>query len=231
MTRICSKRRAARRLLDRLVLPSMVCGLAVTLMAGCGGEAGLLGALMGHIPTEEEIAEYSEQIEALPSADVRIVNRTDMLASVHIESGIQGLEDELFGVIGAGEFLTSVDSSLVLIAAQGTATGAVKCGDVIGIAIRCPYDGASFGIESDSYGLHLQAGNVLLTGIGAANETFAGDVVSTVRFLVPAEDGVDCTTATVVIEIDLPATGQVVDEETGAVVQPGEPGSGTLRLE
>lgn|GEM_PF-1506361 len=213
-------------------------GMAALLcLAGCG-----LTDLLGYIPTEEELElynwelkEFNERVENLPLLAVRIVNNTDVIASVELESGMAGPEPDLFGDLPYLEYeepyLTPVDGQTVLIAPGGTATGTIKCGEVIGVSAQAPFDEPSFDYGGDAFGLYVSPGNIDFSGIGSPGGGFEGDSITTTRFVRPAEDGVDCEADVLVIQIDTIATGKIIDEETGELLQAKKPGTGTLSVE
>jgi hypothetical protein len=82
------------------------------------------------------------------------------------------------------------------------------------------------------FGLYLTGGNVALASVGqpAEEAVFTGDVVYTLRFVQPAEDGLDCATERLVITIDTPATESVYDAQ-GQLVTGAVPGTGTVAIE
>lgn len=222
-------RRTGGSRIRRLVAEYGSACVMLVLLTGCG-PGSMLGFLTGYIPTEEELAEYTARIESLPLLQVRIVNNTDVLTSVALTSGVSGLEQDLFTVVGES-YLTSVDDRTVLITAGGTATGSIKCGEVIGLSIRAPYNGPTFGYAGGRLGIYQESGNIQLSGVGVSDERFSGDLVSTTRFLRPEEDEIDCESAVLVIEIDTAAVYEIVDPDTGAVTAPAVWGIGTITLE
>ncbi|MFQ5413771.1 MAG: hypothetical protein ACE5E6_04860 [Phycisphaerae bacterium] len=204
---------------------------AACALAACVGPFGDLLAL---VPSEEELAAFNERVAALPSVAVRIVNNTDVLASVKLEVSMPGLESEVLGAVGGvagADILNQIDSRELLISAGGAATGSIKCGETIGISARAPFDASGFGFTSSGFGPFFEPGNIQFSGTGASDESFTGDIVSTVRLIRPAVDGIDCETATLVIQIDTPGVEEVVDPDTGAVVTPAAPGTGTVLVE
>jgi hypothetical protein len=214
--------------------------------AGCplGGNAGLLGLLGASEEDLQALAaaqeEFDAEVEALPSVRVRIINETSVMASVDLQAGVSGPElpatssvlDELAGGFAGEEFLTSVASASVFIAARGTVEGEIKCGEVIVVSVRAPFDVEGFGFSDNAFGLYAELGNVSLTGLGASGEEdFTGDIVATARFIRPDMDGLDCETGTLVIRIQTPGASAVRDPDTGQLIASQQPGSGTVSVE
>ena len=234
-------------LLERCRLSYAKISVALAGALALGGGCGLDG-LLGYIPTAEELESYSreldefrQQVEELPSLSIRIVNHTDTVAGVELRSGLTGPEPDFFDdITGLDTYylfeepgLTGIEDISVLIAAGGTVTGEIKCGEVIGVSSAAPFDGVSFGYQygGSDFGLYLSDGNIHLIGIGESGGDFEGDVISLTRFVRIDQDDIDCETAVLVIEIDTPASGAVIDEESGEIIQPKTAGSGTIRVE
>jgi hypothetical protein len=226
---------------------SMVSVALVALAAGSGcndpiaGLAGL-GSLMPSAEElqqyEQDIAQFNDEVANLPALAVRIVNDTDLVARVDLTSAMPFPElatDELvmpdFGADTPS--LSLVDTQTVIVAAHGTATGTLKCGDVLGISISDPLSlGGVEGTDTDAFGLYMPSGNIALRGFGQpAESSFRGDVLNTTRFVRPAEDGLDCSTATLVLTIEAPATPNAYDPATGALISAGKAGQGTVSAE
>jgi len=203
--------------------------------------------LLGLIPTQQDIEAFNQQeqdfkqkIDSLPSITVRLVNNTDMIASVDIESGLSGApvpaffsELSIFGQTSNDNTnLTTVDSQSVLIAAGGEVTGTIKCGELFTVSASAPFDKISFdGFRGKDFGLFVRSGNIQFSGLGTSGEDFEGDTVSTTRFIKPDQDGVNCESDTLVIQIDTVATDDVFDADTGELTQAKSPGTGTVSVE
>lgn len=235
---------------DRSVLPAAVLGAALSVVGCDGGGLGGLAGLLGAIPSAEEIESAGRQFEQfnvlvdnLPSIAVRIVNNTDATAGINLVSGLTAPQPDAFlfdfGYFGEEAYLSTIDEQSVLIAPRGTATGTLKCGEVIGVSASAPFDevffdfnyGYGYGYGGGEFDLYVSSGNVQFDGSGTTGSNFEGDTITTVRFLRPDEDGFDCETDVLVIEINTAAVDVVVDQETGEVLQPKAPGSGTLSIE
>ncbi len=228
-----------------------VLGLATILVFGGGGcppiSSALLGPYADYLPSVEDLQRYEQewnefnaQLENLPQVSVRIINNTAAPARVVLAYGLEGPEypgEEFpFSFVGSSSpYLEYTQEHSVLVAPNGTASGKIGCGDVIGIAAFVPVDSyASFDSYDtyDPFGLYLTGGNVALAGVGQPVEeaVFTGDVVYTVRFVRPAEDGLDCAAERLVITIDTAATESVYDGQ-GKLVTGAVPGTGTVAIE
>ena len=178
-------------------------GLTSTL-TGCGailpfallgsGGFGDLGATFDAI--DAAFTELEQQIDATPFVEVRVVNNSDVTAEVHLISGIQGPEPSefinadlgFFSFIGEFGFnIIEADRQTVLVAPGGTATGELRCGDMIGLSAVAPIDGGanprdfrdfdhSFG-SNDSIDLFVPTGTVSFGGIGTSNDGVRGRLV------------------------------------------------------
>ncbi|MEW6252783.1 MAG: hypothetical protein AB1716_19275 [Planctomycetota bacterium] len=236
----------------RKVLRSRTALLALVAVAGFGlggcppaPSGDLLGMFSDYLPTAEELRAYEQQMiefqqqqENLPLVHVRIVNNTSAAAVVMLNAGltmptppgVSGLsfypEDESFS--------TPVDDRSVLVAAHGTATGTILCGETISIGVTAPLDSllAGFGSYSSSSMPWGPGGNLALTGVGSVGEDpFTGAVIHTSRVVRPATDGLDCATGTLVITIQTAASTSVYDPVTGALLQGATPGAAVLSIE
>lgn len=185
---------------------------------------------------EAELEAFNEKVALLPSISVRIINETSASASVELQAGVAQFvgPDTFFGVPFPGEelFLQSVDNTTAVVAANGTSTGSIKCGEVIGVSVSAPTDLPSLNFGENAFGLFIGGGNVSLSGIGAAGSSdFTGDLVTMARFVRPEEEGIDCETGTLTIRIETLATKPVYDLESGVLTVPAKPGTGTLGVE
>lgn len=193
-------------------------GMISLTMTACGPDNPLsaLAALASFSEEEfealaQEAQAFNELIEALSLVDVRIVNNTDVIAEIEIQSAIPQPDTEaiFFGLpqpdVGFPSFET-IDSKTVRVLPGGTVTGSIKCGEVIGISIRAPFNAPSADRFNDNFGLFIQPGNVQISGIGLADDSFTGDIPAMVRFVQPDTDALDCANGTLVIRIDTPAT-------------------------
>jgi len=182
---------------------------------------------------------WEAEIANWPDVAVRIANNTDATASVGLTSAGVFMPDCGFWFMGSGgdpNYQTADDESL-LVAAHGTATGTIKCGELMAITVRAPYDLSEdpsyYGWYGDyAYGLYLEPGNVALSGVGVTTDNgFSGDTVALIRYVRQVEDGLDCATDTLVITIETLGTARVVDPETGAIISSATPGTGTVSIE
>ena len=124
----------------------------------------------------------------------------------------------------------------MLVDANGTATGTLKCGEVLGISVKAPFDAdaATPGYTYDTndvYDLYLEPGNCASSGAGISQTAFSGDTFTLVRYVRPAEDGLDCATQTLVITINAAGAPSVVDPQTGAVLVNARLGAANLSIE
>lgn len=174
-----------------------------------------------------------------PDVAVRIVNNTDATARVVLTpAGIftANCDFGLFGGWSDDPNYMSADDQSLLVAGNGTATGTVKCGEIIAVTVRAPYDvwddSSYYGWYDSAYGLYLDAGNVAMSGAGVTSDNdFSGDTVSLIRYVRQVEDGLDCASDTLVITIETLGTARVVDQETGAIISSGTPGTGEVSIE
>ena len=199
-------------------LALLLVGLIPFTVAGCGpgnplSALAALASFSGEQFDElsAELETFNEMVEALPSAAVRIVNNTDVIAEIELASAVEDLisDSPFLGIPpieGGFSSFTSVDGKTVQVLPQGTASGTIKCGQVIGVAIRAPSAGVRIDLFNDSFGLFISPGNVQLSGVGVADDSFTGDILAVVRFVRPDEDGFDCQNGTLVIEIETAAT-------------------------
>jgi hypothetical protein len=203
---------------------------ALTLLCGCPW-------ITDAIIYQQSYNEWLAGTEDWPDVAVRIVNDTGGAASVNLVSaGQPPAEPASFGYVGGMEYYSSVETRTVLVDADGTATGTLKCGDVLAIAVKAPFDAdaATFGYAydaNDMYGLYLEPGNCALAGAGVAQSGFTGDTFALLRYVRPAEDGLDCATRTLVITIDAAGVPSVVDPDTGEVTVSARLGAATLSIE
>lgn len=215
------------------VVVAAVLGVGV-LTAGSGCTVGLLASLAG---SSQYYGQVLQAVDALPSANVRIVNETEAEATVSLASSIKmptgppGLGPMLYPYDGA-EYMESADEKSVRVAAGGTVTGTFKCGETIGISVMAGGGDSVFADYPYLFGLSIGGGNINLTGAGGpSGGDFAGDMVSSIRYITPADDGLDCTVGTIVILIQTPSTPSVYSEETGRLVTRGDMGTGTVSIE
>ena len=185
---------------------------------------------------------FLESLVDLPSVTVRIVNNTASAAQVDIESSVAEPEtigeDEFYPMDPwmdeMGPYYFPLDSQVVTLAAGGTATGSVKCGDVIAISALVPTDadGNMFYPIFPS-GIYVAPGNVQFSGTGSLIDSgsFTGDTLSSGWMVRPADDGLDCEGGVLVITIDTSSTRSVYDDETGALVVGAALGAGTVAVE
>lgn len=202
---------------------------------------------------EQEIAEYQSAWEAYvdavenpPTIAMRIFNETDETAIVTIASRVPlpaeprypSCAQFHYGLDLAGQLqLVRVGAlnqrtEVVRVLPRGTVVGHVPCGDVLGLAVAAGAE--SFGhIGSEGgFGLYVADGNVDIGGLGVSGEgRFDGDVVSTARYLLPIEDGLECEGQTLVLQITSPATSARFNHLTGEYLGDGEPGEAELSLE
>jgi hypothetical protein len=182
---------------------------------------------------------WQAEVENWPDLSVRIVNNTDATARVVLTpAGIWTPECDLWFVDASADDpnYQQADEQALLVAAHGTVTGTVKCGELIAVTVRAPYDlsddGSYYNYYNYDYGLYLDPGNVTLSGVGAAAEDgFSGDTVALIRYVRQVEDGLDCANDTLVITIQTLGTARVVDPETGAIIASATPGTGVVSLE
>ena len=192
--------------------------------------------------SDQYYRQVQQAIDALPTVNVRIVNETEVEATVYLASAIKPpTTPPEFGPMlypyDGGEYLESADEKSVRVVGGGTATGALKCGETIGISATA---GGNPGYDDIYYysdysymsGLYLSPGNINLSGAGAtADGDFTGDVVSSIRYIKPADHGLDCSAGTIVIRIQTPGTPSVYNEQTGQLVTRGDMGTGTVTIE
>lgn len=218
---------------DHLCGTRLLGWFVLALVAGCP-MASPVNPLEDFFPGLEELEEWRQQIEALPSVSVRIVNETAAIAQVELLSGLSSaaLFDEAF-LFGIEEpFLDVIDSKTVLVAGGGTVEGALKCGEAIGISVSAPPDQERFLFGAEAFGLFVGGGNVALSGIGSAGDAaFTGDIVTGARFVRPEADGIDCEKDTLVIRIETLSTHTTYDNETGVLVAPATLGTGSVSVE
>jgi hypothetical protein len=182
---------------------------------------------------------WQAEVDNWPDLSVRIVNNTDATASVVLTpAGIWSPGCDLwFGDASSDDpNYQQVDEQSLLVAANGTATGTVKCGEIIAVAVRAPYDlsddGSYYSYYGYDYGLYLDPGNVTLSGVGvSAQDGFSGDTVALIRYVRQVEDGLNCANDTLVITIETLGTARVVDPETGAIIASATPGTGVVSIE
>jgi hypothetical protein len=233
----------------RAVLVAVGGLLAWLPVAGCINPFADLGALQDILPSaaewqqyEQDLAQFNDTVANLSAVAVRIVNDTDLVARVELTSAVEFPQlpgDETYIPDFADETTwTPIDTQTVLVAAHGTATGTLRCGTVLGLSASAPAQpgGDTYSADAGPYGLYFPEGNIALGGVGAAGEedeeaVFSGDVLNTVRFVRPADDGLDCTTGTLVLTITAPATPTVYDPTTGDLVSAGTVGAGTVSIE
>ena len=239
----------ARRQIMPLAVPTWLALIVpVTLLAGCGGGPQTSFAFGGHFGaiTDEfqsildAFESFQARADATPDVAVRIVNDSEVLAMVHLNSGIEGPAPEDFGEFGMvfDSFpfdekdlpLYPLSREQVLVEAGGTAAGAIRCGDTIAISILAPLENTLFLDYEEDFGLYAEPGNVALEGLGTPGEMFTGDTLSTVRYIRPASDGVDCTADTLTIRIESGSRTTVYDPESGALVAGADVGRGTVDL-
>jgi hypothetical protein len=189
---------------------------------------------------ENAYSNWQAEVENWPDLPVRIVNNTDATARVVLGSaGVWTADCGLWFSYASSDDpnYQEADQQSLLVAADGTAIGTVKCGDIIGITVRAPYnlsdDGSYYEwYGSYEYGLYLDAGNVTLSGVGVtADDAFSGDTVALVRYVRQVEDELDCINDTLVITIETLGTARVVDPETGEIISSATPGTGVISIE
>jgi hypothetical protein len=205
----------------------------------CGAVGGLLLLFLSSGCIGQQLIEYQRRIQeamdAVPSVNVRIVNQTDVPARVMFDAGITPPQTgTIFDIIYPGDTLLSVGGETVVVAAGGTATGAVKCGEVIGIAAITPGDVEAYlGTSAEAFGLWMSGGNIVFTGAGASQGSdFTGDVQPTgvARFVRPSVDGLNCGSGTLVVEILTPGTLGTYSPQSGTYTG-GTNGTGTIAIE
>ncbi len=200
----------------------------------------LLNSGCGIVLTGLARGAFDEEIRALPSVSVRIENLTTSSASVDLSAGMTA--PPYFGGIflpwgflsPPSDYKERIASETVNIEAEGTATGSIKCGEVIAVAASAPItiDEYFFWYGGEAFGFYTYPGNLAITGFGSPpEENFSGDILSGARFIRPDEDGVDCGADTLVIQIQTLASRTVYDPITGELVSEGSPGSATVSLE
>jgi len=215
-------------------------------VCGCGGGSGF-GLLDLLTLSEEDIEaaaqaqeDFDARVDALQNVRVRIINETDSIARASVSAGLTGPEvpdlsspiADALGAFGDESFLTTVDSATVLVEARGTVEGEIKCGEVLAVSAAAPFDLGGLDYGGEGFGLFVDAGNISFSGAGSAGqEEFTGDRVTTARFVRPADDGLDCSTGTLVIRIQAAAADAVHDPQTGQLVASRTAGSGTLSIE
>jgi hypothetical protein len=215
-----------------------VLALAVTaLLPLCGCPWFLSIAEM--IRWEGQLAAWRAEAENWPDVSVRIVNNTDAAARVAlIAAGEAPTPPGGFPGYPTGDpYYEQADQDDLLVSANGTATGTVKCGGLIGITATAPLD---LSLDSsmygwgyyDLFGLYIDPGNVTLSGVGVSGpDEFTGDTLALVWFVRPTEDGPDCTSETLVITIESLGAASVVDEATGQVTSSATPGTAVVSIE
>jgi hypothetical protein len=215
-------------------MPAWVAGLvmgagALTLLCGCPW-------LVEVAAYQQKLNEWLKDTDNWPQVSVRIVNHTDAVANVYLASaGRAPPAPAILGYPGEADYY-AVETPSVLVNSNGTATGDLKCGEVLGFSINVPFDvdAASMGYTSytdDAYGLYLSPGNCVLSGAGVSPAAFSGDTFTLVRYVRPAEDGLDCATQTLVITIETAGAPSVIDPQTGQVVTSARLGAATLSIE
>ena len=211
-----------------------VCSLLLIPLSGCWWYSVWQDAMCW----SQSYADWQAEVETWPDLAVRIVNNTDATARVSLgtssiwDSGCGGI----LGDISPDPNYNEAASDSLLVAANGTATGTIKCGEIVGVTVSAPYDLSSddyyYGYSDYSFGLYLDEGNVRLSGVGVSSESnFTGDTVSLYRYVRQAEDNLDCTADTLVITIESLGTARVVNPETGEIILSGTPGTGTVNIE
>lgn len=250
----------------------LVCAaLIVLLPAGCGDTfpasiaqpaqnaamtAAAFSPLMPIVGIGSSIQYYQKIADAaqrLPYVSVRIVNETDVEASVTITPGLRSpdpgpLDDVfpynfLFGFAFQQYVTLPEPAQAVFIKPRGTVTGKVRCGDIQGVSALVPSTAATYYGYSYSYydpgynGFYASAGNIQFDGAGASSPTdalFTGDLAtppSAVRYLLPADHGLDCATGTLVIHLKEPGVDAIINPSTGQIATPAALGLGTLSIE
>lgn len=184
-------------------------------------------------------AEYARRLDAavkaLPSVQLRVVNKTGVSARVWFSSGIK-IGAVPFPYPGSEALVDYADSQEVVVSAGGTVTGTIKCGEVIGVAAATPGDLTSYyGPSELGYGLYMSAGNIRFSGAGSSpsgGSSFTGDVENTQlsRYVQPLVDGLNCSAGTIAVEVTTAGTPGTLDAQTGTYVG-GTTGAGTLTIE
>jgi hypothetical protein len=214
-------------------------------LTGCGDPLGGLGDLL---PSQAEITAWEDYSRELmqsqedfdngPTVAVRVVNRSAAAARVLFVSAVEPPApppdmDSIYA--GADGYYSPISATeAVLVSAGGTAAGAVHCGDTIAISALAPLDAEPFYTAEYfvAAGFHTEPGNIVLSGAGVAPDSeFSGDVITTVRLVRPAADGLDCAANTLVITIQTAATESVYDPATGVLISGAAPGSASISIE
>jgi len=200
----------------------------------------LLNSGCGIVMTGLARGAFDEQVRALPSVAVRIENLTTSSASVELSAGMTA--PPYFGgiflpwgfLLPQEDYKEEIAYETVNVSAEGTATGSIKCGEVIAIAASAPITVSErfFAYDGESFGFYAYPGNLAVSGFGSPpEETFSGDIQSGTRFIRPVEDSMDCSADTLVIRIETAAQRTVYDPSTGELVSEGTPGSAIISLE
>ncbi len=215
-------------------MPVRVAGLAMgagalTLLCGCPW-------LVEAAAYQQRLSEWLKDADNWPQVSVRILNHTEAVANVYlISAGLAPPAPAILGYSGETDYYPVATRS-VLVDSNGTATGNLKCGEVLGISVKVPFDvdAASLGYTSyadDAYGLYFDPGNCVLSGAGVSQTAFSGDTFTLVRYVRPAEDGLDCATQTLVITIETAGAPSVIDPQTGQVVTSARLGAATIGID
>lgn len=218
-------------------------GGSVVRIAGLALGAGLFALLCG-CPYLADVLAYNQTFEnwlasteTWPDVSVRIVNETSATAHVHlISAGFAPEAPAFLSYAGEGDYYYPLVERSVLVGPDGTASGTLKCGEVLGLAVKAPFDldAALFVYitdTSDPYNLYLEPGNCALDGVGVSPSAFTGDTYALVRYVRPVEDGLDCATQTLVITITAAGRPSVVNPDTGEVTSSARLGAATVSIE
>lgn len=216
---------------------------SVVRIAGLALGAALFALLCG-CPYLADALAYNQTFEnwlasteSWPDVAVQIVNETSATANVHlISAGLAPEAPSFLSYGGEGDSYYPLHQRSVLIGPDGTATGTLKCGEVLAVAVKAPFDldAAMFVYTtdaSDPYNLYLEPGNCALDGVGVSPSAFAGDIYALVRYVRPTEDGLDCTTQTLVITITAAGRPSVVNPDTGEVITNARLGAAIVSIE
>lgn len=219
-----------------LVVVGAISMLALVPLSGCWGYIIWQEAMCW----EDAYTDWQADIANWPDVSVRIVNNTDATARVALATSAIWESGCGFGILGPNPGdpnYDEADSQNLLVSANGTATGTIKCGEIFGVSVAAPYDlpddtyyYSDYGTYA--YGMYVDAGNITLSGAGVSSDSgFTGDTVSLFRYVRQVEDNLDCDADTLVITIESLGTARVIDPDTGAIISSATPGTGTVSIE
>lgn len=228
---------------------SVFCAGVLLFSSGCDALA-LLGAggplaLLGYGQYQQQLRLAESANATLPDVKVEIINDTDSTVAVSISTAIVNPNGNA-GMLSSFSYqppfidLSMSAPTAVQVNPRGSATGAVKCADVIAVSATAPATAAPAYYPSANpgfIGVYYGSGNVSFSGIGTNAEStesrsFMGDIANGAGinwFIQPAVHGVDCGASTIVIRITR-AGAFVSTDPSGAPPNGATLGEGTVSL-